>query len=170
MIVGLPKEVKDNEYRVGIVPAGVKALTIAGHTVLIQKSAGEGSGITNEEYVAAGGELVDTAEEVWARAEMIVKVKEPIASEYGFLREDLTLFTDLDLASARELTKAMVDSGVIGVAYETITSDMGHLPLLTPISEVAGRMSIQVGATYLEKINGGRACCLAECRAYCRAA
>ena len=156
MIVGLPKEVKDNEYRVGIVPAGVKALTIAGHTVLVQKSAGEGSGITNEEYVAAGGEIVDTAEEVWARAEMIVKVKEPIASEYGFLREDLILFTYLHLAPARELTKAMVDSGVIGVAYETITNDLGHLPLLTPMSEVAGRMSIQVGATYLEKINGGR--------------
>ncbi len=156
MIVGLPKEVKDNEYRVGIVPAGVKALTIAGHTVLVQESAGEGSGITNEEYVAAGGELVDTAEEVWARAEMIVKVKEPIASEYGFLREDLILFTYLHLAPARELTKAMVDSGVIGVAYETITNDFGHLPLLTPMSEVAGRMSIQVGATYLEKINGGR--------------
>ncbi|MGA9768142.1 MAG: alanine dehydrogenase [Blastocatellia bacterium] len=156
MIVGLPKEVKDNEYRVGIVPAGVKALTNAGHTVLIQNNAGEGSGITNEEYVAAGGETVDTAEEVWARAEMIVKVKEPIASEYGFLREDLILFTYLHLAPARELTKAMIDSGVLGVAYETITNDLGHLPLLTPMSEVAGRMSIQVGATYLEKINGGR--------------
>src|ERR1044071_2439648 len=156
MIVGLPKEVKDNEYRVGLVPAGVKALTIAGHTVLVQKSAGEGSGITDEEDVAAGGELVDTAEEVWARAEMIVKVKEPIASEYGFLREDLILFTYLHLAPARELTKAMIDSGVIGVAYETITNNFGHLPLLTPMSEVAGRMSIQVGATYLEKINGGR--------------
>ena len=156
MIVGLPKEVKDNEYRVGTVPAGVKALTSAGHAVLVQKSAGEGSGITNEEYVNAGGEIVDTAEEVWARAEMIVKVKEPIASEYGFLREDLILFTYLHLAPARELTKAMIDSGVIGVAYETITNDLGHLPLLTPMSEVAGRMSIQVGATYLEKINGGR--------------
>ncbi|HKS41183.1 MAG TPA: alanine dehydrogenase [Blastocatellia bacterium] len=156
MIVGLPKEVKDNEYRVGIVPAGVKALTIAGHTVLVQRSAGEGSGITDEEYVAAGGGLVDTAEEVWARAEMIVKVKEPIASEYGFLRENLILFTYLHLAPARELTKAMIDSGVIGVAYETITNDFGHLPLLTPMSEVAGRMAIQVGATYLEKINGGR--------------
>ncbi len=156
MIVGLPKEVKDNEYRVGIVPAGVKALTIAGHTVLVQKSAGEGSGITDEEYVAAGGELVDTAEEVWARASMIVKVKEPIASEYGFLREDLILFTYLHLAPARVLTKAMIDSGVTGVAYETITNNFGHLPLLTPMSEVAGRMSIQVGATYLEKINGGR--------------
>ncbi|HST22071.1 MAG TPA: alanine dehydrogenase [Blastocatellia bacterium] len=156
MIVGLPKEVKDNEYRVGIVPAGVKALTISGHTVLVQKSAGEGSGITDEEYVAAGGEIVDTAEEVWARAEMIVKVKEPIASEYGFLRENLILFTYLHLAPARELTKVMIDSGVIGVAYETITNNFGHLPLLTPMSEVAGRMAIQVGATYLEKINGGR--------------
>jgi alanine dehydrogenase len=156
MIVGLPKEVKDNEYRVGLVPAGVKALTSAGHTALIQKSAGEGSGITNEEFVTAGGEIVETAEEVWARAEMIVKVKEPIASEYGFLRENLILFTYLHLAPARELTKAMIDSGVTGVAYETITNDLGHLPLLTPMSEVAGRMSIQVGATYLEKINGGR--------------
>jgi alanine dehydrogenase len=156
MIVGLPKEVKDNESRVGIVPAGVKALTSIGHTVLVQASAGEGSGITNEEYVKAGAEIVDTAEEAWSRANLVVKVKEPIASEYGFLREDLILFTYLHLAPARELTKAMIDSGVIGVAYETITNDIGHLPLLTPMSEVAGRMSIQVGATYLEKINGGR--------------
>jgi alanine dehydrogenase len=156
MIVGLPKEVKDNEYRVGLAPAGVKALTSAGHKVIIQKSAGEGSGIIDQEYVTAGGEIVDTAEEVWSRAEMIVKVKEPIASEYGFLRENLILFTYLHLAPARELTRAMLDSGVTGVAYETITNDLGHLPLLTPMSEVAGRMSIQVGATYLEKINGGR--------------
>ena len=156
MIVGLPKEVKDNEYRVGLVPAGVKALTSAGNKVFVEKSAGEGSGITNQEYVAAGGEILDTAEDVWSRAEMIVKVKEPIASEYGFLREDLILFTYLHLAPARELTKAMIESGVTGVAYETITNDLGHLPLLTPMSEVAGRMSIQVGATYLEKINGGR--------------
>jgi alanine dehydrogenase len=156
MIVGLPKEVKDNEYRVGLVPAGVKALTSAGHTVVFQKSAGEGSGITDREYLAAGGEMLDTAEEVWSRAEMIVKVKEPVASEYGFLREGLILFTYLHLAPARELTRAMTESGVTGVAYETITNDMGHLPLLTPMSEVAGRMAIQVGATYLEKINGGR--------------
>jgi alanine dehydrogenase len=156
MIVGLPKEVKDNEYRVGLAPAGVKALTSASHKVIIQKSAGEGSGIIDQEFVTAGGEILDTAEEVWARAEMIVKVKEPIASEYGFLREDLILFTYLHLAPARELTRAMLDSGVTGVAYETITNDLGHLPLLTPMSEVAGRMSIQVGATYLEKINGGR--------------
>ncbi|MFL6274282.1 MAG: alanine dehydrogenase, partial [Blastocatellia bacterium] len=156
MIVGLPKEVKDNESRVGLVPAGVKALTDAGHQVFVQKSAGEGSGITDGEFVQAGGEMLDTAEEVWSRANLVVKVKEPIASEYGFLREDLMLFTYLHLAPARELTKAMVDSGVVGVAYETITNDQGHLPLLTPMSEVAGRMSVQVGAFYLEKINGGR--------------
>jgi alanine dehydrogenase len=156
MIVGLPKEVKDNEYRVGLVPAGVKALTNAGHSVLVQTGAGEGSGIFNEEYMRAGGEIVDSAQEAWSRADMVVKVKEPIASEYGFLRENLILFTYLHLAPARELTKAMLDSGVTGVAYETITNDLGHLPLLTPMSEVAGRMAIQVGATYLEKINGGR--------------
>lgn len=156
MIVGLPKEVKDNEYRVGLVPAGVKALTSGGHTVLVQTKAGDGSGITDKEYVNAGGEIVDSAEEVWARAEMVIKVKEPIAGEYGFLREGLILFTYLHLAPARDLTRALLDGGVFGVAYETITDDQGHLPLLTPMSEVAGRMSIQVGATYLEKINGGR--------------
>ncbi len=156
MIVGLPKEVKDNEYRVGLVPAGVKALTMAGHEVLVQKSAGEGSGISDQEYITAGAQIVDSAEETWSRADMVVKVKEPIASEYGLLRENLILFTYLHLAPARDLTKAMLDSGVIGVAYETITDQHGHLPLLTPMSEVAGRMAIQVGATYLEKINGGR--------------
>src|SRR6185503_6098351 len=156
MIVGLPKEVKDNENRVGLVPAGVMALTSAGHSVFIQTNAGAGSGITDEEYLAAGGEILDTAEEVWSRADMIIKVKEPIASEYGFLRDDLILFTYLHLATTRELTRAMLDSGVTGVAYETITNDQGHLPLLTPMSEVAGRMAIQVGATYLERINGAR--------------
>ena len=156
MIVGLPKEVKDNEYRVGLVPAGVKALTSSGHNVLVETRAGDGSGITDEEYVSAGGQIVDSATEVWSRADMIVKVKEPIAPEYGFLRDRLILFTYLHLAPARELTRALLDGGVTGVAYETITNDQGHLPLLTPMSEVAGRMSIQVGATYLEKINGGR--------------
>lgn len=156
MIVGLPKEVKDNEYRVGLVPAGVKALTSGGHSVLVETRAGDGSGITDQEYVRAGAEIVDSAEEVWSRAEMVVKVKEPIAQEYGLLREGLILFTYLHLAPARELTRALLDAGVIGVAYETITDNQGHLPLLTPMSEVAGRMSIQIGATYLEKINGGR--------------
>jgi alanine dehydrogenase len=156
MIVGLPKEVKDNEYRVGLVPAGVKALTSNGHTVMVETKAGDGSGITDQEYANAGAVIVGSAQEVWSRAEMIVKVKEPIASEYGFLRDGLILFTYLHLAPARELTRALLDDGVTGVAYETITNDQGHLPLLTPMSEVAGRMSIQVGATYLEKINGGR--------------
>jgi alanine dehydrogenase len=156
MIVGLPKEVKDNEYRVGLVPAGVKALTSAGHRVLVETKAGDGSGITDQEYLSAGGEIVHSAEEVWSFAEMVVKVKEPIASEYQFLRQGLILFTYLHLAPARELTRALLDGGVTGVAYETITNDQGHLPLLTPMSEVAGRMAIQVGATYLEKINGGR--------------
>jgi alanine dehydrogenase len=156
MIVGLPKEVKDNESRVGLTPAGVKALTNAGHTVFVQKSAGEGSGITDSEYVAAGGQLLDSAEETWGGTEMVVKVKEPVASEYGFLREGLLLFTYLHLAPARELTNALLDSGTTGVAYETITNDKGQLPLLTPMSEVAGRMSVQIGAFYLEKVNGGR--------------
>jgi alanine dehydrogenase len=156
MIVGLPKEVKDNESRVGLTPAGVKALTNAGHSVFVQKSAGEGSGILDSEYVAAGGQLVDTAEETWSSSEMIVKVKEPVASEYGFLREGLLLFTYLHLAPARELTKALLDSGTTGVAYETITNDRGQLPLLTPMSEVAGRMAVQIGAYYLEVVNGGR--------------
>ena len=156
MIVGLPKEIKDNEYRVGLVPAGVKALSLAGHTIVVETGAGEGSGITDGEYLAAGGRIVDTAEEVWETAEMIVKVKEPIATEYPYLREGLILFTYLHLAPARELTRALLEGGVIGVAYETITNEQGHLPLLTPMSEVAGRMSIQVGAVYLEKINGGR--------------
>jgi alanine dehydrogenase len=156
MIVGVPKEVKDNEYRVGLVPAGVKALTIAGHRVLVQTEAGEGSGITDGEYRAAGGEILDTAEEVWSRADMIIKVKEPVPSEYPLLREGLILYTYLHLAPARELTRALLDSGTVGIAYETITDRHGHLPLLTPMSEVAGRMAIQVGAFYLEKINGGR--------------
>jgi alanine dehydrogenase len=156
MIVGLPKEVKDNEYRVGLVPAGVKALTGGGHSVLVETNAGDGLGITDVEYINAGAEIVPSADDVWSSAEMIIKVKEPIASEYKFLREGLILFTYLHLAPARELTRALLDGGVTGVAYETITDDQGHLPLLTPMSEVAGRMSIQVGATYLEKINGGR--------------
>jgi len=156
MIVGLPKEVKDNEYRVGLVPAGVKALTSSGHNVLVQTKAGDGSGITDLEYVNAGAEIVDTADQVWSRSQMVVKVKEPIPAEYGFLRDGLILYTYLHLAPARELTRALLDGGVIGVAYETITDDQGHLPLLTPMSEVAGRMSIQVGATFLERINGGR--------------
>jgi alanine dehydrogenase len=156
MIIGLPREVKDNEYRVGLVPAGIRALKQAGHTAIIESGAGEGSGIFDDDYVAAGGTIVESAGEVWSRAEMVIKVKEPVHQEYRFLREGLILFTYLHLAPARELTRQLVERGVTGVAYETITNKQGHLPLLEPMSEVAGRMSIQVGAAYLEKVNGGR--------------
>jgi alanine dehydrogenase len=156
MKIGLPKEIKDNEYRVGLTPAGVHALTTAGHTVYVQKSAGEGSGFSDEQYVKAGGNLLDTADEVWETGDMIVKVKEPVAPEYPRMRENQLLFTYLHLAPELELTKQMLDRNVTGVAYETITDSNGRLPLLTPMSEVAGRMSVQVGATFLEKMNGGR--------------
>ena len=155
MKIGLPKEIKDNEYRVGLTPAGVQALAQAGHEVFVQKTAGEGSGFTDEQYVKAGGQLLDTADEIWATGDMIVKVKEPVAPEYPRMRENQVLFTYLHLAPELELTKQMLERKVTGVAYETITSGR-RLPLLIPMSEVAGRMSVQVGATYLEKMNGGR--------------
>ncbi len=156
MIIGLPKEIKDNESRVGLVPAGVHALVQDGHTVLVQRTAGNGSGIGDEEYSAAGGDIVSTAAEVYRRADMIIKVKEPVGPEYELLREGQILFTYLHLAPAPELTRMLVDRKVTGVAYETIRLVNGSLPLLTPMSEVAGRMSIQVGAFYLQKPNGGR--------------
>ncbi|MCU0239236.1 MAG: alanine dehydrogenase [Pyrinomonadaceae bacterium] len=156
MKIGLPKEIKDNEYRVGLTPAGVNALVNAGHTVFVQKTAGEGSGFSDEQYVKAGGELLDTADDIWQAGDMIVKVKEPIAPEYPRMRENQVLFTYLHLAPEFELTKQMMERKVTGVAYETITDKLGRLPLLIPMSEVAGRMSVQVGATYLEKMNGGK--------------
>ncbi|HEX8197606.1 MAG TPA: alanine dehydrogenase [Pyrinomonadaceae bacterium] len=156
MKIGLPKEIKDNEYRVGLTPAGVRALTDAGHTVYMENKAGEGSGFENALYERAGATILGTADEVWQTGDMIVKVKEPIAPEYPRMRENQLLFTYLHLAPEFELTKQMMERKVTGVAYETITDRRGRLPLLTPMSEVAGRMSIQVGATYLEKMNGGR--------------
>lgn len=156
MIIGLPKEIKDNEYRVGLTPAGVRALHEAGHIVIVEKSAGEGSGFEDSLYNRAGASLIDSAEEVWAKADMIVKVKEPIAPEYPRMREGQLLFTYLHLAPDKELTKQLLDRKVTGIAYETITDRKGTLPLLTPMSEVAGRMAIQVGAHYLEKMSGGR--------------
>jgi alanine dehydrogenase len=156
MKIGLPKEIKDNEYRVGLTPAGVNALVNAGHEVYVQKAAGEGSGFSDEQYTKAGGKLVESADEVWQTGDMIVKVKEPIAPEYPRMREDQLLFTYLHLAPELELTKQMMERKVTGVAYETITDVHGKLPLLTPMSEVAGRMSVQVGATFLEKMNGGK--------------
>jgi len=155
MIVGIPKEIKDNEYRVGMVPAGVKALTDEGHTVLLEEGAGEGSGIANDEYTQAGGTLT-SCEQVWARSEMIVKVKEPVAPEYPRLRERQVLFTYLHLAPLPDLTRVLLEKKIVGIAYETIKEDDGSLPLLTPMSEVAGRMAIQIGAQYLEKSQGGR--------------
>jgi alanine dehydrogenase len=156
VIIGLPKEIKDNEYRVGLTPAGVRALHEAGHIVIVEKSAGEGSGFEDSLYNRAGASLIDSAEEVWAKADMIVKVKEPIAPEYPRMREGQLLFTYLHLAPDKELTKQLLDRKVTGIAYETITDRKGTLPLLTPMSEVAGRMAIQVGAHYLEKMSGGR--------------
>jgi len=156
MKIGLPKEIKDNEYRVGLTPAGVHALVNSGHTLFVQKSAGEGSGFVDDEYVKAGATLINSADEVWQKGDMIVKVKEPIAPEYPRMRENQLLFTYLHLAPELELTKQMMERNVTGVAYETITDSHGKLPLLTPMSEVAGRMSVQVGATYLEKMNGGK--------------
>ena len=156
MIVGLPKEIKDNEYRVGLTPAGVRALTDLGHRVVVERSAGVGSGFTDELYERAGATLLDSADEVWQQGEMIVKVKEPIRPEYPRMREGQLLFTYLHLAPDRELTKELLDRKVTGVAYETITDRHGTLPLLTPMSEVAGRMAIQVGSHYLEKMSGGR--------------
>ncbi len=156
MIVGLPKEIKDNEYRVGLTPAGVRALTDAGHRVVVERGAGEGSGFENELYERAGGTLLDSPDDVWAEGEMIVKVKEPIAPEYPRMREGQLLFTYLHLAPDPQQTEALLKNKVTGIAYETITDRKGTLPLLTPMSEVAGRMAVQVGATYLEKMNGGR--------------
>ncbi len=156
MIIGLPREIKDKESRVGLTPAGVKTLHDAGHSILVEKDAGEGSGIPDEQYRGAMGQIVDSADEVWQRAEMIVKVKEPVGPEYERMREGQILFTYLHLAPDPHLTQVMLDRKVIGVAYETITNAEGHLPLLTPMSEVAGRMSVQIGAHYLQKSEGGR--------------
>jgi alanine dehydrogenase len=156
VIVGLPKEIKDNEYRVGLTPAGVRALSDSGHKVIVEKSAGEGSGFDDGLYQKAGAEIIDTADDVWAKAEMIVKVKEPIEPEYPRMREGQLLFTYLHLAPDKKLTDELLKRKVTGIAYETITDRRGGLPLLTPMSEVAGRMAIQVGAHYLEKMAGGR--------------
>lgn len=156
MIVGIPKEIKDNEARVGITPAGVKALTEAGHKVLVETRAGVLSGFPDDDYQNAGAEIVGEAGYVWGKSDMVVKVKEPIESEYVFFRQGLVLFTYLHLAPLPALTDKLLESKIIGIAYETVRDRQGTLPLLTPMSEVAGRMSVQVGAAYLEKEHGGR--------------
>ncbi len=156
MIVGVPKEIKNNENRVAITSAGVEVMTKAGHNILIEKNAGRGSGIEDKEYLAAGAEIISDKKELFARAEMIVKVKEPLAEEYDYFHEGQTLFTYLHLAAEEKLTKALLDKKVTGIAYETIQPEDGSLPLLTPMSEVAGRLAAQEGARFLEKPNGGR--------------
>jgi alanine dehydrogenase len=156
MIIGVPKEIKDNEARVGVTPAGVKALVEAEHYVLVETGAGAQSGFPDAEYQNAGAEIVGDAGLVWGKAEIVVKVKEPIEQEYVYFREGLVLFTYLHLAPLPALTDKLLESKVIGIAYETVRDRQGTLPLLVPMSEVAGRMSVQVGATYLEKERGGR--------------
>jgi alanine dehydrogenase len=154
MIIGVPKEVKDQEYRVAVVPGGVRALSDKGHRVLVEAGAGEGSGIGDGEYVEAGAEIVDK-ELLFKEGELVVKVKEPVEEEYHLLRPGLILFTFLHLASDRARTSALMDRGVTAVAYETIESETGGLPLLAPMSEVAGKLSVQVGAALLQKNRGG---------------
>lgn len=156
MIIGIPKEIKDNEYRVSLPPGGAREIVRNGHTVLVERGAGAGSGFSDAEYEAAGAQLLDAPAEVWSRAQLVLKVKEPLPSEYPYLRPDLVLFTYLHLAASESLTRAMMASGVTGIAYETVEGDDGHLPLLQPMSEVAGRMATQIAAHYLQKPEGGR--------------
>lgn len=150
MKIGVPKEIKNNENRVAMTPAGVVTLISAGHEVFIETGAGLGSSFTDEDYVAAGATIVSSAQEAWAQ-EMVMKVKEPIPSEYSYFHEGLILFTYLHLAPELELTQALLDNKVVGIAYETVQLPNRSLPLLTPMSEVAGKMSVQIGAQFLEK-------------------
>lgn len=156
MLIGVPTEVKNNEYRVAATPAGVGELVALGHEVLVEKGAGLGSAFEDAEYATEGAQIVESAEEVWARSEMILKVKEPIASEYSLIREDHIIFTYLHLAADRPLTEALVASGATAIAYETVQLANHSLPLLSPMSVIAGRLSAQVGANQLMKTNGGR--------------
>ena len=155
MIIGIPKELKNNEFRVAATPSGVHAYVVAGHTVLVEKNAGAGSAISDDEYVKAGASIIDSADEIWQKADLIQKVKEPIEIEYKRMRKGQILFTYLHLAANKACTQAIIDSGITAIAYETVEVD-GQLPLLAPMSEVAGRMSIQVGAAALEASKGGR--------------
>lgn len=156
MIIGVPKEIKDNEYRVAATPGGIYQLKREGHRVLVQTGAGDGSGFSDAEYAEAGAELITEASRVWSAADMIMKVKEPLPQEYDHLREGLILYTYLHLAANEKLTRELMKRKVTGVAYETVELPNGALPLLTPMSEVAGKMAVQIGAHYLEKMNGGR--------------
>src|SRR5688500_5897341 len=156
MQIGVPKEIKTNENRVALVPGGAEALVNDGHTVFVERGAGEGSGFPDVEYEKVGAKVLDSADEVWQRADMIMKVKEPIAVEYPRMREGQVMFTYFHFAADEKLTRAVIDSGAVAIAYETVQLPTGELPLLTPMSEVAGRMAVQQGAKYLEKYFGGR--------------
>ena len=156
MKIGIPKEIKTNENRVSLVPAGAEALVAAGHTVFVEQGSGEGSGFADDQYTAVGAQLLPTADAVWKEAEMIIKVKEPIAVEWPRMRKGQTIFTYFHFAADEKLTKAHLDSGATCIAYETVELPTRELPLLTPMSEVAGRMAVQEGAKYLEKLYGGR--------------
>lgn len=156
MIIGIPKEIKEQENRVAMTPAGVDTMIRAGHKVLVEKSAGLGAGFSDEEYKVIGAKIIDQASDVWAKSDMIIKVKEPLSSEYGYFRSGLIIFTYLHLAAEPKLTKALIDSGAIAIAYETVQNEDRSLPLLTPMSEVAGRMAVQQGSIYLEKTRGGK--------------
>lgn len=156
MIIGIPKEVKVNENRISLIPAGAGMLTAAGHQVILEKGAGENSGFLDEDYIQEGANILPEAADVWSKAEMILKVKEPLPSEYECFREGQIVFTYLHLAAARDLTDHLLQKNVTSIAYETIQLPAGELPLLTPMSEVAGRMSVQVGAQFLENYYGGR--------------
>ena len=156
MIVGVPKEIKKDEYRVGLVPVGAEELVRAGHTVLLEEGAGTGSGISDDEYIRAGSEVVPTPEDIYKKCELVLKVKEPLGAEIGWLRPGQIVFTFFHFAVSQEFTESIIKSGIVAIAYETIRNERGGHPLLTPMSEVAGRMSIQEGAKYLEKPMEGR--------------
>ena len=156
MIIGVPKEIKTAENRVALVPAGAEAFAAAGHKVYLEQGAGLGSGFTDDAYIAVGAEIVPTAEEIWARAEMIMKVKEPIEPEWPRMRKGQVIYTYFHFAASEALTRAVIGSGAVAIAYETVQLSTGELPLLTPMSEVAGRMAVQEGAKYLERVFGGR--------------
>src|SRR5688500_18472449 len=156
MVIGVPREIKTNENRIALVPAGAELLTARGHTVYVEKDGGVGSGFTDEQYTTAGAKILATAEEVWAKADMIMKVKEPIAVEWPRMRKGQTIFTYFHFAADEKLTRAHIDSGATCIAYETVETPSRELPLLIPMSEVAGRMAVQEGAKYLEKLYGGR--------------
>lgn len=160
MIIGIPKEIKNNENRVALTPAGVVSFVSAGHKVLVENNAGTGSGFTNEDYINTGAEIIDNSAELWEKSDMIMKVKEPLPSEYNYFRKGLILFTYLHLATEPALAQALKEKGVLAIAYETVSVNR-TLPLLTPMSEVAGRMATQIGAQFLQKSNGGKGILLA---------